>query len=95
MKIAIAELIIRYELKDEDFLAKRIDQVRKEFSEPLKTKEGKRHSEMLSLLDDFAEADSILRNKPLQKKIATFIEKVPNPVGDLINYNNWLSGKQN
>ncbi|MCK6640710.1 MAG: hypothetical protein L6Q81_11540 [Bacteroidia bacterium] len=95
MKIAIAELIIRYELKDEEFLSKRIDQVRKEFSEPLKTKEGKRHAEMLSLLDDFADAESILRNKPLQKKIAAFIEKMPNPVGDLINYNNWLSGKQN
>ncbi len=93
MKITVAELIIRYELKDEEFLEKRIEQVKKEFSEQLKSKEGKRHQEMLSLLHDFASADSILRNKPLQKKIKTFLEKQSNSTGDLINYNNWLKTK--
>ena len=93
MKITVAELIIRYELRDEEFLEKRIEQVKKEFGEQLKSKEGKRHLEMLSLLRDFASADSILRNKPLQKKIKTFLEKQSNTVGDLINYNNWLKTK--
>lgn len=94
MKIAIAELIIRYELKDEEFLSKRIEQVKKEFAEPLKSKEGKRHFDMLLLLEEFAQAETILRNKPLQKKIEVFADKSPNAVGDLINYNNWLSTKR-
>jgi len=93
MKIIIAELIIRYELKDEEFLEKRIEQVKKEFAEQLKTKEGKRHQEMLSLLQEFASAESVMRNKPLQKKIKTFLDKQSNAVGDLINYNNWLRTK--
>ncbi len=94
MKITVAELIIRYELKDEEFLEKRIEQVKKEFSAQLKTREGKRHQEMLSLLGEFAVAENIMRNKPLQKKIKTFLEKQQNAVGDLINYNNWLRTKE-
>jgi hypothetical protein len=94
MKIAIAELIIRYELEDEEFLSKRIEQVKKEFSEPMRSKEGKRHSDMLQLLEDFSQAETVMRNKPLQKKIELFIDKSPNPVGDLINYNNWLASKR-
>lgn len=93
MKITVAELIIRYELKDEEFLEKRIEQVKKEFAAQLKTREGKRHQEMLLLLQEFATAENVLRNKPLQKKIRTFLDKQSNPVGDLINYNNWLRSK--
>lgn len=93
MKITVAELIIRYELKDEEFLEKRIEQVKKEFAPQLKTREGKRHQEMLSLLQEFAVAENILRNKVLQKKIRTFLDKQSNAVGDLINYNNWLKSK--
>lgn len=93
MKITIAELIIRYELKDEEFLEKRIEQVRKEFATQLKSREGKRHLEMLGLLQEFAVAENVLRNKMLQKKIRTFLEKQSNTVGDLINYNNWLRAK--
>jgi hypothetical protein len=93
MKIAVAELIIRYELKDEEFLEKRIEQVKKEFSVQLKSREGKRHQEMLNLLSEFATAENILRNKLLQKKIRSFLDKQQNTVGDLINYNTWLSTK--
>ena len=45
---------------------------------------------MLALLQEFAAADTVLRNKPLQKKIKTFLDKQSNTVGDLINYNNWI-----
>lgn len=93
MKITVAELIIRYELKDEEFLEKRIEQVKKEFSAQLKSREGKRHQEMLTLLSEFAAAENILRNKALQKKIKAFLDKQQNTVGDLINYNNWLRTK--
>ena len=68
-------------------------EVRKEFAAQLKTKDGKRHLEMLGLLQEFAIAENILRNKILQKKIRTFLDKQSNPVGDLINYNNWLRSK--
>lgn len=94
MKITIAELIIRYELKDEEFLEKRIEQVKKEFAVQLKTREGKRHQEMLTLLGELAVAENIIRNKPLQKKIKGFLDKQQNSVGDLINYNNWLRTKE-
>ena len=62
-------------------------------STQFKSKEGKRHQEMLNLLSEFATADNILRNKALQKKITTFLDKQQNAVGDLINYNTWLSTK--
>ncbi len=95
MKITVAELIIRYELKDEEFLEKRIEQGKKEFSEQLKAKDGKRHQEMLLLLQEFAVATSVLRNAGLQKKVKAFLDKQSNTVGDLINYNNWLKTKIN
>lgn len=95
MKITVAERIIRYELKDEEFLEKRIEQVKKEFSEQLKAKDGKRHQEMLLLLQEFAVATSVLRNAGLQKKVKAFLDKQSNTVGDLINYNNWLKTKIN
>lgn len=93
MKIAVAELIIRYELGDIDVLERRFDQVKKEFADLLRTKDGKRQQEMIDILTIMSESDSIRKNKDLRKKILKLSSANSANVNDVINYQNWLNGK--
>lgn len=93
MKIAVAELIIRYELGDIDVLERRFEQVKKEFSDLLKTKDGKRQQEMIEILTIMSTTDSIRKNKDLRKKILKLSTSGSANVNDVINYKNWLTGK--
>lgn len=92
MKIAVAELIIRYELGDFDVLERRFEQVKKEFADELRTKDGKRQSEMISVLAAMAASASVRKDKILQKKIQKLMANAAS-ANDVINYNNWLEGK--
>ena len=95
MKIAVAELIIRYELQDIDVLERRLDQVKKEFADILKTKDGKRQEEMIEILSAMSVSDSVRRDKNLKKKILKMTSAPSAKTNDVIDYNNWLSGKIN
>ncbi|MBI3511660.1 MAG: hypothetical protein HY064_13445 [Bacteroidetes bacterium] len=95
MKIAVAELIIRYELGDFDVLERRLEQVKKEFAEMFRTKEGKRHHEMIAILTAMYHSSSVRRDKILGKKIEKFIaDRSGNSLAnDVIDYNDWLHAK--
>jgi len=93
MKIAVAELIIRYELQDIDVLERRLEQVKKEFAETLRTKEGRRQNEMLGVLTAMCTTTSVRRDKNLRKKMLKIISAPSSKANDVIDYNNWLKGK--
>jgi hypothetical protein len=93
MKIAVAELIIRFELQDIDTLERRLEQVKKEFADLLRTKDGRRQGEMISLLSSMCTTTSIRRDKNLRKKIGKITSAPSAKTNDIIDYNNWLNGK--
>lgn len=93
MKIAVAELIIRYELQDIDTLERRLEQVKKEFADLLRTKDGRRQNEMIALLSSMSVSTSVRRDKNLHKKIAKITSANAAKANDIIDYNNWLKGK--
>lgn len=96
MKIAVAELAMRYEVGDVEVLERRIDQVRKDFSDQLKLKEGKKQKEVVDLVEKFSKNTNIVRDKTIQKKIETFLNSHSSETGseDVINYHTWLGRKR-
>lgn len=93
MKIAVAELIIRYELQDIDTLERRLEQVKKEFADLLRTKDGRRQNEMIGILSSMCTSPSIRRDKNLVKKIMKVTGAPSAKTNDVIDYKNWLSAK--
>jgi hypothetical protein len=95
MKIAVAELIIRFELQDIDTLERRLEQVKKEFADLLRTKDGRRQSEMISVLSSMCTTTSVRRDKNLRKKILKITNTPSAKTNDIIDYNNWLNAQIN
>lgn len=93
-KIAIAELIIRFELLDFDFLETRIRQVKKEFSKLLSAPEQVREKALIYLLGKMISSPQLLRDKKLLAKIRSFIsQRSPLDDTEVINYSAWLKAK--
>ncbi len=96
LKIAIAELLIRHELGDNDVLDLKIEQVRNIFKKELRAATWKREKTLIEIL-------ILLNNHPdnatkpsTVKKIKQFITiKKREGEGDdeIINYNNWMNDK--
>lgn len=95
MKIAVAELIIRFELQDIDTLERRLEQVKKEFADLLRTKDGRRQSEMIGVLSSMCTTTSVRRDKNLRKKILKITNTPSAKTNDIIDYNNWLNAQIN
>jgi len=97
-KLSIAELMIRFELKDFDFLEYRIAQLQKEYSLLFAKPENAREKEFIEIIRSMMVVDEIERNKKLLIKIREFMKQGPDHSSDdteMINYNNWLGGKLN
>jgi hypothetical protein len=95
-KTAIAELIIRYELNDFDFLEYRMKQVQKDFKEQLSFVENNREKILLEIISELIYTNSIRTNKVLKEKISGFIDETNEEnrlYSEMINYNHWLSKK--
>ncbi len=94
-KIAIAELIIRYELSDEDTLEYKLKQVKKDFRTMLNQKENRREKEMIEIISMMMRNESIKQNKPLVKKIQELLNTKQDDSSDteIITYHNWLKEK--
>ncbi|MGL4599281.1 MAG: hypothetical protein ACRCYO_17295 [Bacteroidia bacterium] len=94
--IAVAELIIRYEIGDFDFLERRIEQVKKEFSDLFRSRDFKRQQELVGILSTMINTPSVRRDKPLTKRIQKMLDSAGSKEAaenDIINYNNWLQQK--
>ncbi|CAN5790054.1 hypothetical protein BH11BAC7_BH11BAC7_01810 [soil metagenome] len=95
MKIAVAELIIRFELQDIDTLERRLEQVKKEFADLLRTKDGRRQNEMIGILSSMCTSPNVRRDKNLVKKILKVTGAPSAKTNDVIDYKNWLTSKVN
>jgi len=93
-KIAVAELIIRHELLDFDFLENRIKQVKKHFKQMLAKPEQEREKEFLSILKKMISVPEPTKNKKLVSRIQRFSSsKIVLDDTEVINYSAWLKGK--
>lgn len=95
-KTEVAELIMRYELNDFDYLEYRIKQVRKDFKSKLSEDENKREKELLEIISELIYTNSIRANKALHEKISKFLntDSQENRLySEMIDYSNWLKGK--
>ena len=97
-KIAIAELMIRYELKDFDVLEIKIRQVKKDFKEFFNLKSNTREILMVKIINKLIEKDSLRSEKLLlseaKKHILSAVKKESSDA-DVLNYRNWLKEKLN
>jgi len=95
-KIAIAELMIRYELNDFDILEVKLNQVRKDYKDLLKQKETEREKQMLIIIKRMIETDIIKKDKVLMANIRAVLQSSEEQAeGDteVINYKIWLKEK--
>jgi tetratricopeptide (TPR) repeat protein len=95
-KIAIAELMIRYELQDFDILEIKIAQVKKDYREFLKKKETEREKQMLTIIRRMMETSNIRKDKILHANIQSVLnaeEKQAEGDAEVINYKSWLREK--
>ncbi|OIP02442.1 MAG: hypothetical protein AUJ97_05885 [Bacteroidetes bacterium CG2_30_32_10] len=94
--IAITELIIRYELKDFDYIEHLIKQIENDYKVFLDKQENKQEKEFISIVSLMISKDNLDENKLFVKKIKNFVkasEKASYHELGLINYNCWLNEK--
>jgi len=92
-KIAIADLIVRYELNDEDTLEYKLKQVKKDFRSMLTQKENLREKEMIEIIAAMMKSQNIRSNKVLVKKMQLLLKQDEASDTEIIHYRNWLKEK--
>lgn len=92
-KIAIAELIMRYELNDFDLLEYKIAQIKKHYRKLLKQPDQAREAELISILNQMMATDSLKQNKKLLEKVKLFVKNSDLEESEIIKYNNWILSK--
>jgi hypothetical protein len=95
-KVSIVELIIRFELNDFDFLEYRIDQLKKDYAALFAKEENAREKDFVEIILAMMVTQEIEKNKTLMARIKNFMKQSEDKGIDdteMINYNNWLTGK--
>ena len=96
MKIAITELIVRFEQNDYDFVEYQIGVLRKQYSALLRDVSYFRQREMLDVLKKMMYSQNFTTDKALLKQIkglTTSMETEEAGDSDILNYNSWLKSK--
>lgn len=94
-KIAVAELIIRYELKDLDFWKYRYDQILKEFKKEFEKDVNEVERNLLQLVNRSIEFPSGMRSKDLKEEIHSLVGELESQSeeDEIIKYSRWLKEK--
>lgn len=95
-KISIAELMIRYELKDFDVLERKLKQVKKDFKDFFSRTSNAREVLMVNIIDKLIEKETIRTEKVLYAQAKILIlnpAKKDSSDADILNYRNWLLEK--
>jgi len=95
-KVHVAELMIRYELGDFDFVELRQEQLRKDFSKELLLPEYSRQQKIMDILKGMTLTASVKKDKQLVIQINKLLNAVNSDEqaqNDLLNYNEWLRSK--
>lgn len=98
LKLAVFELMIRYELNDFDYLEHKSERIRKEYAALLKKEEYTRQKQMVLVIDKMVKSDGIKKNKQLLKEINVLLDGIllnSTSDTDIINYSDWLKAKVN
>ncbi len=95
LKIAIAELIIRYEIGDLDFWKYRYEQVLREYREEFKRPSVQREKDLIQLMDRAADEIGGLKNKAILMKADTLLKQLQESTteDEVIHYHRWLKEK--
>lgn len=94
-KIAIVELMIRYELKDFDVLENKIRLVKKDYAEFFKKKSNERDTLIVEIIQRLTKTDRLRSDKTLMSQIKQLIVSPANKEAadaDILNYKNWVEG---
>ena len=86
-KWSIGELIVRYQLKDSEFLTFRIKQVQREFKDVLNEQSNLRDKQLIKILKGINGKKTI---PPMTKELVRNFIDQPGDDGELINYAGWL-----
>ena len=92
-KIAIADLIVRYELNDEDTLEYKLKQVKKDFRTLLSEKENVREKDLIDVISGMVKTPNIKSDVVLVKKIQSLLRHGEASDSEIIHYRNWLRDK--
>lgn len=94
-KIAVTELIVRYELGDRDYVEQRIREVKKEFKKELMSAEFVREAELIGIISLFIDTVSIRTDKKVKASVSRFVagQTGKNTENQIINYSEWLQAK--
>jgi len=96
LKLAVFELMIRFELNDFEYLEHRSEQVKKDFYKLLKKKEYDRQKQMIGIIELIMRSEGTKKDKPLLKQIDQLVNgiiKDSSTDTDIINYADWLKAK--
>jgi hypothetical protein len=96
-KISIAELIIRYELKDGDLWKYRYDQIVKDYSVTLSKEINEKEKDFILILKKASNAASGIKDKELKEEIQIYINKYADAEheDEIIDYIIWLKENTN
>ena len=93
LKIGVMELMVRYELKDQEYLDYRITRIRKDYKDFLKKEEFLKEKDFMTIISRLEVSKT---NPVFMKKINIFIDKyrhLEDGDDEIINYGNWLKDK--
>jgi tetratricopeptide (TPR) repeat protein len=96
MRIGIFELTLRVESGDFEITEKRIDDLRKEFSNLLGTDGQSTENQLIQLMEEMNNSLQITTDKELREKVSRFIATTPREELErfsFIDYQDWLNRK--
>lgn len=91
-KIRVAELLIRFELDDPEFLENRTKSLKKDFATLLRSGDGNKELLLIKILKRLAYTLSPKEDKKLME-YARELKKIPADDTEIIPYYHWLTGK--
>ena len=96
LKFSFAEMIIRFELNDMEYLETLLAQTSKTFSTILQDEDYKREKLLAEIMALMLDANNLVKNKNLNENITEFLSIISSKEAadkDIINYNDWLEAK--
>jgi tetratricopeptide (TPR) repeat protein len=94
-RVAVAELIVRFELQDFEYLDHRIEQVKKEFSIQLDESSFESENKLIELLKQMSKPGPDFKNKKVLSIVEWFRTHRSELENEeqLINFNEWINGR--
>ena len=95
-KVAVAELIIRYDFKDFDHLEQKLVRLHKDYKDLLSNEDFLSEKDLISIIEDMLKLDKPSRDKSFRKKLKDFHaqeSKLDKADAEIIRYDTWLQAK--